>query len=48
MSRRPEGLRPFVASTYVALNVPLTVAIFSLPRYHVYLWGLLGLGSARG
>jgi diguanylate cyclase (GGDEF)-like protein/PAS domain S-box-containing protein len=24
----------------------LVVAIFSLPRYHVYLWGALGLGSA--
>jgi len=24
----------------------LIVAIFCLPQYHVYLWGLLGLGSA--
>ena len=30
----------------MGINVPLVVAIFSLPAYHVYLWGLLGLGSA--
>jgi len=27
------------------VNVPLVAAIFVLPRYHVYLWGLLGVGS---
>ena len=26
--------------------MPLVAAVFLLPRYHVYLWGLLGLGSA--
>jgi hypothetical protein len=31
---------------YAGINVPLVVAIFSLPQYHVYLWGLLGVGSA--
>jgi diguanylate cyclase (GGDEF)-like protein/PAS domain S-box-containing protein len=46
MERQPEGLRTYVAWTYTALNVPLIAAIFLLPRYHVYLWGLLGLGSA--
>jgi diguanylate cyclase (GGDEF)-like protein/PAS domain S-box-containing protein len=34
------------AWTYLGINVPLVLVIFSLPRYHVYLWGLLGLGSA--
>jgi diguanylate cyclase (GGDEF)-like protein/PAS domain S-box-containing protein len=28
------------------VNVPLVIAVFMLPRYHVYLWGSLGLGSA--
>jgi diguanylate cyclase (GGDEF)-like protein/PAS domain S-box-containing protein len=45
-NRLSEGLRPYVAWTYVALNVPLVVAIFDFPHYHLYLWGLLGLGSA--
>jgi diguanylate cyclase (GGDEF)-like protein/PAS domain S-box-containing protein len=31
---------------YLAANVPLVVTIYLLPHYHVYLWGLLGLGSA--
>jgi diguanylate cyclase (GGDEF)-like protein/PAS domain S-box-containing protein len=31
---------------YVGINLPLVAAIFSFPRYHVYLWGLLGLGAA--
>jgi hypothetical protein len=31
---------------YVGINVPLVGVIFLLPQYHVYLWGLLGLGSA--
>jgi diguanylate cyclase (GGDEF)-like protein/PAS domain S-box-containing protein len=31
---------------YLILNVALVTAVFLLPRYHVYLWGLLGLGSA--
>src|SRR5579863_9691070 len=30
---------------YVGVNVPLVAAIFRFPQYHVYLWGLLGLGS---
>jgi len=28
------------------VNVPLVVAVFALPHYHLYLWGLLSLGSA--
>lgn len=28
------------------MNVPLVAVIYYLPQYHVYLWGLLGLGSA--
>ena len=31
---------------YVAMNAPLVVAVFLLPHYHLYLWGLLSLGSA--
>ncbi len=31
---------------YLAANVPLVVVIYLLPHYHVYLWGLLGVGSA--
>ena len=26
--------------------MPLVIAVYCLPQYHVYLWGLLGLGSA--
>jgi hypothetical protein len=28
------------------MNVPLVVAVFLLPNFHVYLWGLLTLGAA--
>jgi diguanylate cyclase (GGDEF)-like protein/PAS domain S-box-containing protein len=42
----PDGLRRYVAWTYVGLNVPLVVAIYAFPKEHVYLWGLLGVGSA--
>jgi diguanylate cyclase (GGDEF)-like protein/PAS domain S-box-containing protein len=38
--------RPVAPWLYVGSNVPLVVLIYCLPRYHVYLWGLLGLGSA--
>jgi diguanylate cyclase (GGDEF)-like protein/PAS domain S-box-containing protein len=31
---------------YVGMNAPLIAAIFLLPHYHLYLWGLLSLGSA--
>jgi diguanylate cyclase (GGDEF)-like protein/PAS domain S-box-containing protein len=31
---------------YLGANVPLVIAVFALPEYHTYLWGLLGLGSA--
>lgn len=31
---------------YLGVNVPLVTAVFLLPGYHVYLWGLLGMGSA--
>lgn len=31
---------------YLGLNVPLVVTVFLLPKYHVYLWGVLSLGSA--
>ena len=45
-SSAQEGLRPHVAWTYVALNVPLVAAVYLFPKEHVYLWGLLGVGSA--
>ena len=38
--------RPFAAWAYAALNVPLVALIYAYPQDHVYLWGLLGLGSA--
>ena len=31
---------------YLGVNVPLVFAVFVLPGYHAYLWGLLGVGSA--
>ena len=31
---------------YLGVNAPLVIAVFLLPGYHLYLWGLLGLGSA--
>ena len=44
----PRALRRRTTAcrVYVGLNVPLVTAVFLLPRYHPYLWGLLGLGSA--
>jgi diguanylate cyclase (GGDEF)-like protein/PAS domain S-box-containing protein len=41
-AKSPRALAPWV---YLAINVPLIVAIFGLPHYHVYLWGALGVGS---
>src|SRR5579863_4919015 len=40
------GRYPRAAWAYLAANVPLVVVIYLLPRYHVYLWGLLGVGAA--
>ena len=40
------GGYPRAAWAYLAANVPLVVVIYLLPRYHVYLWGLLGVGAA--
>src|SRR5439155_20202726 len=31
---------------YLALSVPVATLTFALPRYHVVLWGLLGVGSS--
>ena len=45
-SQRPGARRSLAPWLYLGINVPLIVAIFCLPQYHVYLWGLLGLGSA--
>jgi len=43
---RPIGQRSTASWAFLGANVPLVVAIFLLPHYHVYLWGTLGLGSA--
>jgi len=43
LRRRHDALACWL---YVGMNVPLVVAVFLLPHYHVYLWGLLGMGSA--
>jgi diguanylate cyclase (GGDEF)-like protein/PAS domain S-box-containing protein len=42
----PDRRRSIAAWVYLGVNVPLVIAVFSLPQYHVYLWGLLGLGSS--
>src|SRR5271163_346913 len=44
-SRRPRrrSLAPWL---YLGANIPLVVAVYLLPHFHVYLWGLLGVGSA--
>lgn len=42
----PDGPHPIAPWLYLGANVPLVILIFSLPQYHVYLWGLLGLGAA--
>jgi diguanylate cyclase (GGDEF)-like protein/PAS domain S-box-containing protein len=41
-----DGRYPRAPWAYLAANVPLVVIIYLLPHYHVYLWGLLGIGSA--
>ena len=43
---RPAGGRPIASLVYLGANVPLVATVFLLPQYHVYLWGLLGMGSA--
>ncbi len=45
-AKAPGGRYPRAAWAYLAANVPLVVVIYLLPHYHVYLWGLLGVGSA--
>ena len=45
-SRPTDTHRATWVWAYLGVNVPLVVAIFALPRYHVFLWGLLGLGSS--
>jgi diguanylate cyclase (GGDEF)-like protein/PAS domain S-box-containing protein len=42
----PTAPRVVAPWLYLGFNVPLVIAIFSLPQYHVYLWGSMGLGSA--
>src|SRR5271156_4382741 len=45
-AKAPGRRYPRAAWTYLAANVPLVVVIYLLPHYHVYFWGLLGVGSA--
>ncbi len=42
---QPVTRRSLASWIYLGLNVPLVIAIFALPQIHLYLWGLLGLGS---
>ena len=42
----PSWRYPRAPWAYLAANVPLVVIIYLLPHFHVYLWGLLGLGAA--
>src|SRR5579859_4257207 len=36
----------WVVRGYLAANVPLVAAVFALPRFHIVLWGLLGLNAS--
>jgi hypothetical protein len=40
------GRRSIASRAYLIANIPLVLAVFLLPHLHVYLWGLLGVGSA--
>jgi diguanylate cyclase (GGDEF)-like protein/PAS domain S-box-containing protein len=46
MNLRSKFQPSWVSWGYLIINAPLVAAVFWLPQYHVYLWGLLGLGSA--
>ena len=39
-------MRPWVMRCYLGANVPLVVATFALPEYHLFLWGSLGVGAS--
>jgi diguanylate cyclase (GGDEF)-like protein/PAS domain S-box-containing protein len=39
-------MRKWVMRGYLAANVPLALATFALPGYHLVLWGLLGLSAS--
>jgi hypothetical protein len=39
-------MRCWVMRWYLVANVPLVVAVFALPLYHLEPWGLLGLSAA--
>ena len=39
-------MRRSAVGGYLAVVVPLAVATFALPRFHVVLWGLLGLTAS--
>ena len=44
--RQPRVQSSMTPWVYLGINLPLVVAVFSFPQYHVYLWGTLGLGAA--
>jgi diguanylate cyclase (GGDEF)-like protein/PAS domain S-box-containing protein len=44
--QEPVKRRSIASWIYLGLNVPLVIAIFLRPNDHLYLWGLLGVGSA--
>jgi hypothetical protein len=43
---QPAARRSFTPWVYMGANAPLVIAVYLLPTYHLYLWGLLSLGSA--
>ena len=45
-STRQPIRRPTLQRAYLLANIPLIAAIFLVPRYHTYLWGLMGFAAA--
>src|SRR6202035_5874070 len=39
-------MRPRAMRWYLVANIPLVVATFALPHYHLFLWGALGLSAS--
>ena len=39
-------MRPRAMRCYLVANIPLVVATFALPRYHLFLWGSMGVSAS--
>ena len=39
-------MRPWAMRCYLVANIPLVVATFALPHYHLFLWGALGMSAS--